>query len=155
MLLSIYWVIRGLPASKFQMSLLRFNSPLSTIDPFMDQFGLMRDLGRVNSDQVFSSSQAFPVNLAETQDAYKLSVEVPGFKKNEISVDIMGVTVILKGNHEEKTSINENNLFTERRRSQSFERSIRLPSDVDPKNVEAKLNDGILDVSIGKVRSLL
>lgn len=68
-------------------------------------------------------------------------------------MDVIGRTLTLKGMHKEDnvTDGDETNIRVERHRMSSFERTIRLPVQVDPTKVNASLNHGILEVSIGKL----
>jgi HSP20 family protein len=108
----------------------------------------------INADKAHQLAQPYtPVNLSETPDAYKVSAEVPGFKKNEISVDFFDRTLTLKGERKErKVTEDESHLRVERSRRSKFERSIRLPALIDPTNVSANLDHGILEISIGKLK---
>lgn len=98
------------------------------------------------------SQPRVPINVAETPEVYKVTAEIPGYNKDEISADVIGRTLTIKGEHkeEEQKSENENMIRCERRRSRSFERSVRLPVDLDAKKVAANLNNGMLEVTVPK-----
>jgi HSP20 family molecular chaperone IbpA len=110
-------------------------------DPKMNQMAQMDMLMR----------EMVPMNVSENADRYKVTTEVPGFTKDQISLDVNGNMLILKGERkDESSSRDESNIRVERRRMSKFERSLRLPNDVDPKKIKASLNHGILDIQIDK-----
>jgi HSP20 family protein len=125
-------------------------------DPLFNAFDLLDHplTQLVHPEKRQASAPFTPVNLSETPDAYKVSAEVPGFKKDEISVDVVDRTLTLKGEHKEsRVSEDESHLRVERSRSTKFERSVRLPAQIDPSNVSANLDHGILEISIGKLKA--
>jgi len=89
-------------------------------------------------------------DAAATDDAYVVEVELPGVKEEDISVQLHGNMLIVKGNkhssHEEK---NKTYYFSERTYG-AFQRTFRLPPDVDDSSIEAAAADGVLTLRIPK-----
>ncbi len=89
-------------------------------------------------------------DAATTDEAYVVEVELPGVKEEDISVQLHGNMLIVKGNkhssHEEK---NKTYYFSERTYG-AFQRTFRLPSDVDDSGIEAVAADGVLTLRIPK-----
>ena len=89
-------------------------------------------------------------DAATTGDAYVVEVELPGVKEGDISVQLHDNMLIVKGNkhssHEEK---NKTYYFSERTYG-AFQRTFRLPSDVDDSSIEAVAADGVLTLRIPK-----
>ncbi|MEA3499756.1 MAG: Hsp20/alpha crystallin family protein [Candidatus Marinimicrobia bacterium] len=90
------------------------------------------------------------MNLLETDDEYKLEVEAPGIKKDEI--DILFEDNILTISGEKKTEKKEENsrYHINEISFGKFSRSFELPSNIDSDKIDAKWNDGLLNVSIPK-----
>jgi HSP20 family molecular chaperone IbpA len=68
----------------------------------------MADIGLFDEDfmdpfqsMLTTPSMMTPVNYEETPEEFKVSAEVPGYKKDEVSVDLVGNRLILKGEHNE------------------------------------------------------
>jgi HSP20 family protein len=98
-------------------------------------------------------SDTFPkIDLAETADALEISAEVPGFKPEEISIDIGDNYLTVSGQHSEASeSGNADKKFHRvERRMSSFSRAIFLPASIDEDRIEAKLNSGILNIRLPK-----
>ena len=90
------------------------------------------------------------VDVKETAEAYTVSAELPGLKKDEIQVEIEGneVTISAETRREEKKE-GEKYLRLER----SFGKTARrfaLPQDLDETKAVAKFTDGVLELTLPK-----
>lgn len=100
-------------------------------------------------DKAFES--ALPaVNIKETATSYDLEFAAPGFRKEDFSIS--ADDHLLTVSAQKSSEVNdENDRFTRKEFSySSFNRSFRLPQDVNGEAIEAKYTDGILHVSITK-----
>jgi HSP20 family protein len=89
-------------------------------------------------------------DVVETPDAYLIDVDLPGVKRDDISIELDGSEVAISGELMEKQ---REGLFRRRtRRVGRFEYRATLPRDAntDENAVDAKLNDGVLTVKIPK-----
>jgi HSP20 family protein len=83
-----------------------------------------------------------PVNITENEDNYILSLAVPGMKKEDLKISLEGSMLVISSQKEE---IEEK--FTRKEFSfYSFTRSFTLPEDVKPEYIEAKYEDGLLQI---------
>jgi len=90
------------------------------------------------------------VNIVENENEFLLTAEVPGMVDDDIDVEIKDGVLSLRGHVKEEKETREDNYRIKEFRSQNFERSFRLGEQVDPEKVAAKLEKGILRVSLGK-----
>ena len=93
----------------------------------------------------------FPlVNVAEDQDYFYISSEIPGMTSGEINISATGRNLTISG--ERKIFSEGDNVRYHRREREDgkFYRSIALPSDIQVDKIEAGYNDGILSVKIPK-----
>jgi HSP20 family molecular chaperone IbpA len=90
------------------------------------------------------------VNIVENEDEFLLTAEVPGMVEKDIHLEIKDGVLRLRGDAKEEKETTEGNYRINEFRSESFERSFRLGEQVDPEKVVAKLEKGILRVSLGK-----
>jgi HSP20 family protein len=82
------------------------------------------------------------VNITEDENSYGISLTLPGYSKDDINVEINdGVLTI-------SSEINDENYKS------SFDKSYYLPDDVDTDSIEASLVNGILDVTLNKIKEL-
>ena len=94
------------------------------------------------------------VNILEEKDSWTLGAEVPGWNQNDINVEVHDGMLTLRGNKEESKEDNKENskgTYSVREfHRKNFSRSFRLGEQVDPEHVSAKLNDGILTITLQK-----
>lgn len=90
----------------------------------------------------------YPVDIDEVDNTIIVNAEMPGFKKDDIKVNIdQGVlTITAERKPEEKKGKNH----LSERRYKRVDRSFTLPSAVDESGVKAKLKDGVLHMEIPK-----
>jgi len=90
-----------------------------------------------------------PFDLEETDDAFVVEVDVPGVRKEDVSVELADRVLHVHGEikERERTGV----LRRQSRRTGEFDYSVTLPGDVDPEHVEATLDNGVLTVRAPKV----
>jgi HSP20 family protein len=91
-----------------------------------------------------------PIEMFEKEDEFIVKVELPGMKREEIDISVVGDTLTIKGERKAETEVKEEEYYCCERCYGSFLRSITLPAAVDTKNIEAVYENGILEVSLPK-----
>ncbi len=90
------------------------------------------------------------IDLAETADAFEISVDLPGIKPEEVKLEMHEGQLVISGKREETTERKEKSYhYTERARG-SFVRSVVLPSEIDTENIDAQYEHGVLHVKVPK-----
>ena len=85
-------------------------------------------------------------DIVETEKAFALSVDLPGFDKADISLKFDGDYLVISAKRQEKS---EGTKYLHRERVTSCARSYYL-GDVDKKSIKAKFENGVLLVEIPK-----
>jgi HSP20 family protein len=88
-------------------------------------------------------------DLEETDDAYIVSLELPGVQRDDISIELRDNNEV-RISGEVKERERTGTLRRQTRRTGQFEYVMTLPGDVDPEKVDATLHDGVLDIRLGK-----
>lgn len=90
------------------------------------------------------------VNIKETNEAFHLELAIPGMKKSDFDINVENK--ILTISSEVKTQDEEKNDHYTRREFgySSFKRTFTLPDAVEPENIKATYQDGILEVNLPK-----
>ncbi len=90
------------------------------------------------------------VDLQDLEDKFVLDVDLPGFNKEEVTVDVTPkfVDIVAERNVEEDEE-KDNYIFRERG-SFVFRRRIRLPQTVDIENADSSFEEGVLHVELRK-----
>ena len=93
----------------------------------------------------------FRTDISETADGYKLEADLPGFRKEDIDITLENQTLTIAAERrtEQKADPEASYLLNERRYSR-FLRSFTLPPTIDEKSVAAKLDNGVLTVTLKK-----
>lgn len=91
-----------------------------------------------------------PANISETDKEFKLDLSVPGMKRDDFKVDVEDGVLTISSEKEEKKTENENNFRRREFSYSSFSRSFTLPENVDENNINAKYDNGMLQVTIPK-----
>ncbi|WP_461370667.1 Hsp20/alpha crystallin family protein [Candidatus Darwinibacter acetoxidans] len=102
-----------------------------------------------NMWQGFTGFGSFSVDVKETPDGYSIQADLPGVAKENIrlSVDNGYLTIGVRA-EELKSETNENYLCRERRQMSS-QRSFYV-GNVNPEDVQARFENGVLDVKVPK-----
>ena len=99
-------------------------------------------------------STAPAINVKETQTASTVELAAPGLKKEDFMVNINaeGNLVVKMEQHDEKKDEDKNSHYLRREFSFSkFEQTLILPDDVDKEGIKAKMEHGVLTVTLPKV----
>ena len=119
-------------------------------DFFGDPFGMM-PRGR---DPLYGkhARNLMRTDVRETEDTYELDVDLPGFKKDEVTLELKdGVLTIqaVKGLDKDETD-KKGKYIRQERYAGACSRSFYVGESVKPKDVHAKFEDGILKLSLPK-----
>jgi len=87
------------------------------------------------------------VDIEEQDDAYVLEAELPGVKREDVSIEVAGNELSVTGEIKEKER--KGALRRRTRRTGRFEYRVRLPEQVDASKIEASLDQGVLTGELG------
>jgi len=119
--------------------------------PFSAPFDLLNDtMGRLMPQAWDDEDRpvSYPVDIREDSEAFYVEAELPGFKKDEVNVTLENGTLTIAA--ERIAEKKEGAEHLHERRHTRVQRSFTLPAGVDENQVEASLNDGVLQLKIGK-----
>jgi len=103
-------------------------------------------------DDFFSRFDRGSTDVLDKGDRYLLQAELPGFQKEDISVNLENDTLIIKANHQEEVNEEEGNYIRRERNTSSFQRVFSV-ADVDKENISAMYKNGILEVTLPKTNA--
>ncbi|SEM66208.1 Molecular chaperone IbpA, HSP20 family [Mesobacillus persicus] len=115
--------------------------------------GLLENIDEFFRQPLFPKS-SFQVDVQDRGDKHLVTAALPGVRKEQIGIDIIGDTLTI--------SVKKQDILTEEddknkvyRRSESLQRSIRtlsFPHPIEERKVKASYRDGLLEISIPKVK---
>lgn len=88
-----------------------------------------------------------PADVTDDGESYRLFVEMPGVRPDSVVLDLEGQVLTVRG---ERAAYPENQrlLYSSRFVSRPFERHFTLGADIDRAQVSAKLENGVLLISV-------
>jgi HSP20 family protein len=96
----------------------------------------------------------FPVDLYEKDGIYAVEAALPGFKKENIRVEASGDVVTISASTERERE-EESALYRRREISRrSVTRTVQLPAEIDPENVKAHYENGVLRITLKPMKAL-
>ncbi len=130
------------------MRLVRYN-------PFNDMRVFKNSFNDFFNDSLFDSNytkkQFLPaVDIASNDDDVILKVDLPGMKKEDISVNLEDNVLTIKGERKIESEENKDNYYRRERSFGSFERTFSLSDELLTEEVEAKFVDGVLEITLKK-----
>ena len=127
-------------------------APLIKWTPIFDQFEDMDKMFHDFLPSVQRGQQKFmpAIDMYEEKDAVVVETELAGIDPEQVSVAIENDTLIIKGQSEKKTEVDDKNYYRKEIRRGSFFRSIQLPAHVQGDKANATAEDGVLKISIPK-----
>ena len=138
-----------------------FLVPLSPASRSASDFA--RNLGRLIDDRFFDRSPANgadvaqrspALDVAESEGSYSVSIDLPGVGKDAVKIAIDGRRISVSAQTaSEETSKDGKRMIYRERSTASFARSFTLPEEVDQEASQAKLDNGVLSLTLAKKRA--
>ncbi|MEO6760307.1 MAG: Hsp20/alpha crystallin family protein [Saprospiraceae bacterium] len=133
------------------MTLVKYQAlPTTKVSPF----GLINSIfdrnlaGFVGHDGLSNTQPA--VNVLETEQAFLLELSAPGFDKTEFSLRVENEQLIVEGKHEVAAEPTEQKFTRREFQVASFQRSFKLPKNVNQDAVQAAYENGVLKITLDK-----
>ena len=100
---------------------------------------------------LFSGGFSPAVDFEEKSDEYVITAEIPGVEAKDLSVDVSGEVLTIKGEKTQEHEQKSKNYHIRERSAGSFQRSFPLPRNVDGDKIAASFDNGLLTVVLPKV----
>ena len=98
----------------------------------------------------FGDMSQFRCDIQDKGDSYLLEAELPGFEKEDISLDLNGDTMVITARHNsEKEDKGEGNYLRRERKYGSYSRSFNV-SGINTEGIKAAYKSGILEITLPK-----
>jgi HSP20 family protein len=117
-------------------------------------------------DRLFDDAFTRPINLRDggwsapavdmyqTDDEVVVKVALPGFKADEVQINVTGDVLSLRGELKREQEDKDKAWHIREHRWSSFERSVALPTQVKPDGANADFENGILTISLPKAEEV-
>ena len=126
-------------------------------DPFRELAQLQNRVNRLFQESSLGQDEGLtttsfvpPVDIYETEQNIVLKMEVPGVEQKDLDIRIENQTITIRGERNFEKEVKEDNFQRVERRYGSFQRSFSLPNTVNPEQVTADYENGVLKVTLAK-----
>ena len=100
------------------------------------------------------NSYSLAVDIQESEKEFILSADMPGLNKKEVSIDIHDGVITIKGERIKEDKISFDDYRIHERQFGSFNRSFRLPDNVNEDKISAKFTNGELLITLPKSKEI-
>jgi HSP20 family protein len=126
--------------------------PLRELDDLLDRSRRTLGLTPWHSREWLGERDWSPrVDIGETDNTFVIKAEIPGVKREDVKVSVQNGVLLLDGERNDETSEQGLHFHRVERFHGSFNRSFTLPPSVDPNQVKANFNEGVLTISLAKL----
>jgi len=126
------------------------------IETFNSIFEAMEQVDRWSPnvfDDIQPSTRKFPkINVMDAGDFYEVEIAVAGYAKDEIELELKNNMLFISGKKESEENSEDKKFLCREISYRSFKRGVRFVNKVDPDNIECAFKDGIVTLTIGKIK---
>lgn len=126
---------------------------LTRFEPFKEFANVQKYLNTISNQNDDVSISAFipKVNTRETEAAYHIDVDLPGIKKEDVSIDLHDNKLTIYGERKFKEEVKEEDYYKVETSFGKFQRAFTLPDSVDVESITATSSEGVLEIIIPKL----
>lgn len=130
-----------------------FRNAFEQLDRMRQQFDhLFGDLSEARRG--LAGSGVFPqINLTEDADKFYVRAELPGVQADQIEMQATAKNLAISGERKIEAENEGVRYHRREREAGKFSRILRMPTEIDPDRIEAKMQDGILTIHIPKAEA--
>ena len=123
--------------------------------PFHDLDVMERGMRRLFEDFGLFPALLPAADVYETKDEFIVELEVPGYREEELGIEVSDHTLTVKGEREEIKEETEKTYHLHERLEKKFERRFELPAKADTGKVKAIFKEGVLEVHAPKAKTAI
>lgn len=132
-----YWINRSTTSDIFD-----------EIDHFFTEWNRLPSTFKAYDERSFTPA----AEMSEAEEHFVMSVDLPGMKKDDIKLEMSNNILTISG--ERKYEKTDNSKFQRYEKAYGFfKRSFTLLSSVDSEKIEAKYEDGVLEIYLPKTQA--
>jgi len=135
------------------MAIVRWDSARE-LDAFQSDMNRLFDsfFGRREGSGAYGSTRRWipPMDLVETEDNLVLRADLPGVDRGDIEIEVKDGVLTVSGERKAQHETQREGYHRVERSFGRFSRSLELPKGVDPQNVSAHFDKGVLEVRMPK-----
>ena len=128
--------------------------PRLNFDPFVELRRMQSEMNRLFSGFSAATARDFPpINIWLGENSLVVTAELPGITSADVNLSLQEDVLTLSGKREPKTQQDDVNWQRRERAYGTFSRAVQLPFRVDADKVQARFNNGILEVELQRLEA--
>jgi HSP20 family protein len=128
--------------------------PRLSFDPFVELRRMQSEMNRLFSGFSAATVREFPpINIWLGENSVVVTAELPGVTANDVSLALQEDVLTLAGKREPKTQHETLNWQRRERTYGTFSRAVQLPFRVDADKVQARFDNGILEIELERLEA--
>ncbi|HEX3020683.1 MAG TPA: Hsp20/alpha crystallin family protein [Chitinispirillaceae bacterium] len=127
-------------------SLIRFEHPQYTLSGLLDEF--FNDSGYEAIDRNILGNNWPKVDIMENNNDYILRADLPGMEKGDFNISVENGVLSIEGEKKGVHKEQKSNYYHLECSYGKFKRSFSLPEEVNAEGIEAKLENGVLELKL-------
>lgn len=121
--------------------------PSQIFDTFLDEFFNTSGLSTMISSQI-------DIDMYETDSSVVVKAKAPGYTEDHVNITIEDNVLTIEGKVEDEKKDENKKYHLKEMRSESFIRSITLPSRVDVEKADASFENGVITITLPKLEEV-
>lgn len=130
---------------------------LTRWEPFREMMSLRRAMNRLFDEGFTRSLRETPwretdlslaLDMYEEDDHLVVTADLPGVKPEDVDISVQSNMLTIKGEFEDQEEKERDSVYFQERRYGAFSRTVSLPSNVNPEEIDATCEDGVLRLEI-------
>jgi HSP20 family protein len=128
--------------------------PRLGFDPFIELRRMQSEMNRLFSGFSATTTRDFPpVNVWLGDNSVVVTAELPGVGHTDVNINLQEDVLTLEGKREPRVQQENFNWQRRERAYGTFSRAVQLPFRVDPERVEARFNNGVLEIELQRLEA--
>ncbi len=123
---------------------------------FFPIFSVFNTIAKAVSDGVqnpFGFANQAPLDIIDKGDNYLIKLALAGFSKSDIKIKKSNDYLVVTAEKQEKSSEEEGSFFYKESGEEKIRRTINLPQDADISAITAKMENGVLQIVVQKLKA--
>jgi HSP20 family protein len=128
--------------------------PRLSFDPFVEMRRMQSEMNRLFSGFAGTTPRDFPpINIRLGENSVVVTAELPGVSRDDVNISLQEDVLALEGSREPKLQQANVNWQRRERAYGTFSRVVQLPFRVDPDKVQARFDNGILEIELQRLEA--
>lgn len=108
-----------------------------------------------NGGSIWGNMLTVPaVNITENNEEFKISLAVPGMKKEDFAIDMEGDMLTISAETKEETEEKDKKYTRKEFSFSSFSRSFTIPQGIKTDKIDARYEEGVLQLKLPKTEEI-